>query len=110
MSFRTFLDRDDASLQPGALQEVMLHETAVAWCRYKLARCLPARPWLETPEEYRTRLKAAVAEINATHMWTASARNCLHAWRSSVWRREDGWRSDSVALLVGEAPPAAGVY
>ena len=58
---------DDASLQPGALQEVMLHETAVAWCRYKLARCLPARPWLETPEEYRTRLKAAVAEVNATH-------------------------------------------
>ena len=58
---------DDASLQPGALQEVMLHETAVAWCRYKLARCLPARPWLETPEEYRARLKAAVAEVNATH-------------------------------------------
>ena len=54
---------DDASLQPGALQEVMLHETAVAWCRYKLARCLPARPWLETPEEYRTRLKAAVAGV-----------------------------------------------
>ena len=25
------------------------------------------RPWLETPEEYRTRLKAAVAEVNATH-------------------------------------------
>ena len=33
----------------------------------QLARCLPARPWLETPEEYRTRLKAAVAEVNATH-------------------------------------------
>ena len=48
---------DDAALQPGALQEVMLHETAVAWCRYELARCLPARPWLE----------AAVAEVNATH-------------------------------------------
>ena len=56
---------DDASLQPGALQGVMLHETAVAWCRNKLARCLPARP--ETPEEYRTRLKAAVAEVSATH-------------------------------------------
>ena len=58
---------DDASLQPGALQEVMLHETAVAWCRYKLARCLPARPWLETPEEYRSRLKAVLAEVNANH-------------------------------------------
>ena len=58
---------DDASLQPGALQEVMLHETAVAWCRYKLARCVPARAWLETPEEYRSRLKAVVAEVNANH-------------------------------------------
>jgi len=57
----------DAARQPGALQEVMLHETAVAWCRYKLARCLPTRPWLETPEEYRTRLKAVVAEINSAY-------------------------------------------
>ena len=59
--------RSISTERPGALQEVMLHETAVAWCRYKLARCLPARPWLETPEEYRTRLKAAVAEVSATH-------------------------------------------
>ena len=58
---------DDEALQPGALHEGRLHETAVAWCRYKLARCLPARPWLETPEEYRTRLKGAVAEVNGTH-------------------------------------------
>ena len=45
----------------------MLHETAVAWCRYKLARYVPARPWLETVEEYATRLKKVVAEINAEH-------------------------------------------
>ena len=55
---------DDAARQPGALQEVMLHETAVAWRRYKLARCVPSRPWAETPEEYRMRLKAVVAEVN----------------------------------------------
>ena len=41
-------------------------------CRYLLGHALytrgsPARPWLETPEEYRTRLKAAVAEVIATH-------------------------------------------
>ena len=58
---------DDASIQPGHLQEIMLHETAVAWCRYKLARCVPARPWLESVEEYGTRLKKVVAEINAEH-------------------------------------------
>ena len=27
---------DDASVQPGQLQEVMLHETAVAWMRVRL--------------------------------------------------------------------------
>ena len=43
------------------------HETAVAWVRYKLARCVPARPWLETTEEYGVRLKAVVAAINQEH-------------------------------------------
>ena len=42
----------------------MLHETAVGWCRYRLARCVPARPWLETPAEYGHRLKTVVADIN----------------------------------------------
>ena len=58
---------DDASVQPGSLQELMLHETAVAWCRYKLARNVPSRPWLETLEEYKVRLKQVVADINAEH-------------------------------------------
>jgi hypothetical protein len=55
---------NDASEQPGALQELMLHETAVAWIRYKLTKTVPARSWTETPEEYRTRLKGVVAEVN----------------------------------------------
>ena len=42
----------------------MLHETAVAWIRYKLTKNVPPRSWLETPEEYRTRLKGVVAEVN----------------------------------------------
>ena len=29
---------DDASRQPGKLQEIMLHETAVSWLRVRLAR------------------------------------------------------------------------
>ena len=58
---------NDASEQPGALQEVMLHETAVAWCRYKLAKCVPARPWLETVPEYRARLKSVAAAVNTHH-------------------------------------------
>ena len=55
---------DDASEQPGELQELMLHETAVAWCRYRLARCVPPRAWQETSAEYARRLKAVVADIN----------------------------------------------
>ena len=33
----------DASVQPGQLQEVMLHETAVSWMRDSLAKTLPKR-------------------------------------------------------------------
>ena len=57
----------EAPRQPGALQEVMLHETAVAWCRWKLAQCTPTRSCLETATEYGQRLKAVVAEINREH-------------------------------------------
>ena len=45
----------------------MLHETAVAWIRYKLARSTPTRPWLETVAEYGSRLKEVVAAINREH-------------------------------------------
>ena len=55
---------DDASIQPGNLQEIMLHETAVAWTRDRLAKTLPRRPWEETPDAYRGRLKLVAAHIN----------------------------------------------
>ena len=48
---------NDASIQPGQLQEVMLHETAVAWMRLRLSKTLPKKPWKGSPEEYRARLK-----------------------------------------------------
>ena len=34
---------DDASAQPGNLQELMLHETAVSWIRLRLARSQNAK-------------------------------------------------------------------
>ena len=55
---------DDASAQPGKLQEVMLHETSVSWLRLRLARSVPARPWLETRTEYEARLKSCCDNIN----------------------------------------------
>ena len=55
----------DASIQPGHMQEVMLHETAVAWIRWRLTQTTPAQCWLETRAEYEARLKRVVADINA---------------------------------------------
>ena len=57
---------DNGSVQPGNLQELMLHETAVAWIRLRLARTLPAKAWEETREAYATRLKNICDEIKST--------------------------------------------
>ena len=56
---------DDASVQPGHLQELMLHETAVSWLRERLTTTLPARCWEETPEAFAERLRRCCADINA---------------------------------------------
>ena len=58
--------KDDAGKQPGNLQEVLLHETAVSWIRRREAMNRMTKPWEETPEEFATRLKGVVQEINDT--------------------------------------------
>lgn len=63
---RAFM-RDDASLQPGALQELLLHETAVAWTRLLLTQTTPAEPWLEGIEDYGRRLRGIAHSINSTY-------------------------------------------
>ena len=55
---------DDAFAQPGNLQELMLHETAVSWMRYRLLLSTPKAPAQETRCEYASRLKAACHDIN----------------------------------------------
>ena len=55
---------EDASRQPGSLQELMLHETAVAWVRRGLTWTLPARPWEETVEAFGARLREVVRKVN----------------------------------------------
>jgi hypothetical protein len=57
----------DASVQPGKLQEVMLHETAVAWIRLRLTKTLPREAWSETVDEYRARLKVCATYANANY-------------------------------------------
>jgi len=55
---------DDGSRQPGSSGDLMLHETAVAWIRYRERKTLPRQPWTETVEEYTTRLKGIVQYCN----------------------------------------------
>lgn len=55
----------DASAQPGTLQEVMLHETAVAWMRTRLAQTVPKKAWEESVDAYGSRLKTCAAFINS---------------------------------------------
>ena len=58
---------DNASQQPGTLQDVLLHETAVAWMRHILTQTTPANAHKETHAQYATRLKEACRMVNANH-------------------------------------------
>ena len=64
-SLKTYY-KDDASHQPGNLQEVMLHETAVSWIRRREAQNRMTKPWEETPQQFAQRLKGIVQDINDT--------------------------------------------
>ena len=64
--FKAFMG-DDASKQPGNIQELLLHETLVAWIRRRLAQTVPKKPWEETEEQYGQRLRGVVAYINENY-------------------------------------------
>ena len=57
----------DASVQPGSLQELMLHETAMAWVRDRLKKTVPQKPWEESIEAYGSRLKDIALYINRNY-------------------------------------------
>ena len=56
---------DSAIIQPGHVQEILLHETAVAWIRWRLTQCTRAACWQETPAQYTSRIKKL--EISKIH-------------------------------------------
>ena len=58
---------DNAKEQPGAMQELMLHETAVAWIRYEEQKTRPMEPWREKVPEFASRMKAIALDINKRH-------------------------------------------
>ena len=58
---------EDATVQPGKLSDMLLHETAVAWLRLRMARSTPARPWLETTAQWKARMQEACRQVNAEY-------------------------------------------
>ena len=80
----------NARLQPGSLQEVLLHETAVSWMRVRLAETVPAKPWLETKDEYSSRLRECCAAVNKTYDVDGLCRNFLK--RIAQLRANEGGR------------------
>ena len=64
-SLKTYYE-DCAAIQPGEMQELLLHETAVSWIRYREARNRMPKPWEETEEQFACRLRGIVQDINDT--------------------------------------------
>ena len=63
-SLRSHCPLKSGAYPAGNLQELMLHETSVAWIRDGLAKSVPAKAWEESREQYEARLKRIVEEIN----------------------------------------------
>ena len=55
---------DCARIQPGSMQDPLLHETAVFGLRFRLGRTLPKKCWEESREDYGRRLKRFCEETN----------------------------------------------
>ena len=58
---------DDGSKQPGNLQEVLLHETAVSWIRHREKKSRVICPWKESTGHFIHRLREVVQYINDNH-------------------------------------------
>ena len=61
--FQAFM-KNNAQRQPGSLQDVLLHETAVSWLRRRLERSTPTKCWEESRQAYGRRLKRCCEEVN----------------------------------------------
>ena len=55
---------ENAARQPGSIQDLLLHETAISWLRHRLIRSTPKACWEESREQYGRRLKRCCDEVN----------------------------------------------
>lgn len=63
LNLRAIMGRN-AKAQPGSMQDVLLHETAVSWLRKRLERTTTTKCWEESREQYGRRLKRCCEEVN----------------------------------------------
>ena len=64
--FKAFM-RDNAAEQPGSLQDVLLHATAVSWLCHRLSIITPTNCWHETCDEHGRCLRRCCNEANTTY-------------------------------------------
>ncbi len=81
---------NSGSAQPGQLQDVLLHETAISWLRRRLAETEPAKSWLETREEYGTRLKRCCDAVNRE----CDVEGLCRGWMKRMKRLDDETKGD----------------
>ena len=55
-------------MQPGHMQEVLLHETAVSWIRLRVASTVPSKAWSDTKKQYASKLGTVVGNINVSRV------------------------------------------
>ena len=76
-NLRSFF-KDSAAVQPGELQEIMLHETAVAWMRQRLTKTRPKQAWA------LPRLRGAERAERPQNQRHAITFTCL--WGELLWQ------------------------
>ena len=89
---RAFIGQD-AARQPGDLQELMLHETAMAWVNNRVKVTRPAETWKDTEAEFGERLRSVAEFINATYDVESLCRGLPH--RIAKLRNAQGYRLKS---------------
>ena len=80
----------DASVQPGQLQDYLLHETTMAWMRDRLKKTCPKKAWEETVEAYHGRLKQCAAYCNDKYNIEALCNEV--PWRTEELLQREGDR------------------
>ena len=58
---------DNAKVQPGAMHELMLHETVVSWIRHLEGQNRLKETWTESVAAYASRMKGIALDINTRY-------------------------------------------